>query len=160
MLPMRYTVIQQGGGISFVADSQMLGALVAACAANPRTYQELLNGVDQFDKRLRDYVLNSLAIFDEHNAEGHYDLIHRVLAETRSANVPVFRIVDDLTRQASLQPVPAGLIIFNLKDQRIVQVQNPYGEIVRKGKIRLHDGKAWTRRVHPYELPSAWSIVP
>ncbi|GAC1435903.1 MAG: hypothetical protein NVSMB65_09950 [Chloroflexota bacterium] len=157
---MRYTVVQQGGGISFVADCQLLSALVAACGANPGGYEDLLGGVDRYDKRLRDYVLNSLAIFDEHNAEGHYEAIHQVLAETRPANVPVFRIVDDVTRQASLQPVRSGVIIFNLKDHRIVQVQNTYQDIVRSGKIRLHDGKAWTRRVERYELPTHWSIVP
>jgi hypothetical protein len=157
---MRYTIVYQGGGISFVADCEFLGALVAACAANPRTYEDLLQGVDEYDKRIREYVLNSLAIFDEHNVDGHYDAIHQVLAETRPANVPVFRIVDDLTRQASLQPVPTGLILFNLKDHRIVQVQNTYHNVERKGRIRLHDGKAWTRRIQRYELPTTWSIVP
>jgi hypothetical protein len=157
---MRYTIVQQGGGISFIADCQVLGALVAACAANPRTYEDLLAGVDEYDKRLQDYVLNSLAIFDEHNVTGHYDAIHRVLADTRPANLPVFRIVDDVTRTASLQPVPTGLIIFNLKDQRIVQVQNTYQNVERTGKIRLHDGKSWTRRIQRYELPTNWSIVP
>ena len=157
---MRYTVVQEGGGISFVADCQFLSALVAACAANPAGYQELLAGVDRYDKRLRVYVLNSLAIFDEHNVAGHYEAIHHVLAETRSANLPVFRIVDDSTRQASLQPARSGAIIFNLKDHRIVQLQNTYGDVSRAGKIRLHDGKAWTRRVERYELPTHWSIVP
>jgi hypothetical protein len=157
---MRYTIVQQGGGISFVADCQLLSALVAACATSPATYEDLLAEVDQYDKRLRDYVLNSLAIFDEHNVSGRFEAIHRVLAETRPANAPVFRIVDDATRQASLQPVRTGLILFNLKDHRIVQVQNTYQDITRKGKIRLHDGKAWTRRVERYELPVHWSIVP
>ncbi len=160
MNPMRYTIVQLDGGISFVADSQLLSALVAACVANPHTYEDMLASVDEYDKRLRNYVLNSLAIFDEHNVSGNYEAIARVLADTRPVNVPVFRIVDDATRQASLQPVSGGLVIFNLKDQRIVQVQNTNYTVERKGKIRFHDGKAWTRRVQRYELPTNWSIVP
>ena len=32
---MRYTIVQENGGVSFVDDEFMLPALVAACATNP-----------------------------------------------------------------------------------------------------------------------------
>jgi hypothetical protein len=105
-------------------------------------------------------VLSALAVFDEHNVPGRYDAIHRVLDETSPAELPPFRIVDERTREASLQPIKAGLIIFNLKDRRIVQVHNGTGEVERNGRARHHNGRHWTARVHTYELPDGWRIVP
>lgn len=157
---MRYTIIGERGGISFVEDEYMLPALVAACAANPSTYEALLDAAHEFDRRPRDQVRNALSVFDEHNMPGRYHAIHRSLAETTGVYTPAFRIVDDLTRQASLQPVKAGLIIFNLKERRIVQVQNTTGEVERSGTARHHNGQRWTARVHSYKLPDTWSIVP
>ena len=34
---MRYTIVHDNGGVSFVGDEFMLPALVAACAGNPTT---------------------------------------------------------------------------------------------------------------------------
>lgn len=157
---MRYTIIEHAGGVSFVGDCRLLDALVAACAAMPHTLADLLAQAEAFDLRVRDYVLNGLAVFDEHNVPGAYDPIHRVLAETRPVNQPAFRIVDDLTRVASLQPVRTGLVIFNLINCRIVQVQNTYQEVMRSGRVQMHNGRTWLRQTRPYELPYIWSIVP
>ncbi len=157
---MRFTIVTVSGGISFVGDEYMLPALVAACAANPTTYESLLDAAHEYDRRPRDGVRNALAVFDEHNLPGSYDAIHKALAETPPPYLLPFRIVDEQTRAASLQPVKAGLIIFNLKQQRIVQVQNSAGDVEREGTARHHNGRAWTQRLHPYTLPSSWRIVP
>ena len=157
---MRYTIVHDNGGVSFVGDEFMLPALVAACATNPTTYEGLLEAAHEYDRRPRDHVLSALAVFDEHNVPGRYDAIHRVLDETAPAELPPFRIVDERTREASLQPIKAGLIIFNLKDRRIVQMHNGTGEVERNGRARHHNGRHWTARVHTYELPDGWRIVP
>ncbi len=156
---MRYTIVDQNGGVSFVADEYMLTALVAACSTNPTTVEGLLDAVHEVDRRPRDQVRHALSVFDEHNVPGSYDAIHRTLAETPSIYASAFRIVDERTRQASLEPVKAGLIIFNLKERRIIQVQNSVG-IERNGTAHHHNGRQWTARVHPYELPDSWRIVP
>lgn len=156
---MRYTIVHDNGGVSFVGDEFMLDALVAACASNPSTYEDLLEAAHEYDRRPRDMVRNALAVFDEHNVPGSYGAIHRVLAEALPADVPAFRIVDEQTRQASLQPVKAGLIIFNLKERRIVQVWNSAG-VERSGTARHHNGRQWTQRIHNYELPESWRIIP
>lgn len=157
---MRYTIVNDRGGVSFVGDEFMLPALVAACAADPTTYEGLLDAAHEYDRRPRDQVRNALSVFDEHNLPGSYGAIHRALAEAPPIYAPAFRIVDEITRQASLQPVKAGLIIFNLKERRIVQVQNTTGEVERSGTARHHNGQRWTARVHSYQLPDSWSIVP
>jgi hypothetical protein len=116
--------------------------------------------VDLYDRRVREYVLSSLAVFDEHNTRENPSAIHAILRETRAARTPPFRIMDELTRDASLQPVRAGLVIFNLVARRIVQVQNSYREVVRVGAVQIHDGVRWTRLARRYSIPDSWSIVP
>lgn len=157
---MRYTVVDRAGAVSFVADCDALAAIVAGCAVNPRSLPELLDAAHEFDKRLREYVTSGLAIFDEHNSPANPAAIHAALDYCPPHELPVFRVIDDHTRQASLQPVKAGVIIFNLVDRRIVQVMNTYAEIRRKGRVRVHDGRHFTDEVHRYELPGDWRLVP
>jgi hypothetical protein len=159
---MRYTIVQDDGGISFVGDEYMAPALVAACATNPMTYQSMLDAAHEYDRRPRDEVRRALSIFDEHNVPDDYDTIHRDLAHASDGRgyMSAFRIVDEKTRQASVQPAKAGVIIFNLKRRRIVQMQSDTAEVERSGQAQHHNGHGWTQRVHAYELPDSWRIVP
>lgn len=157
---MRFTILDSRGTISFVADCYALGALVAACADNPLTVKSLLERASCFHRRLWDYVSSGLAIFDEHNVDGHLEPIHAALQYCAPHEVPVFRVVDDVTRQASLTPVKAGVVLFNLPVKRIVQIQNSFGDIERAGRIRVHDGTRVTNEIQRYKLPSDWSLVP
>jgi len=157
---MRFTIIDRRGTVSFVADCEALGALVAACSRDPRTLEELLDYAAEYYPSLRDYVLSGLAIFDEHNVDGHYEAIHSALRYCLPHEVPVFRVVDELTQQASLQAVKAGVILFNLLARRIVQIQNTYSEVGRAGRIRVVRGEHASSRVYPYRLPPNWTIVP
>ncbi len=157
---MRFTIVHPTGTISFVGDGFLMLPLVAACATNPETLPALLVRVDDIDRRLRNRIMNGLAIFDEHNVEGNYTSIHSQLESPRETPEPVFRVVDDLTRQRSLEPTRTGLIIFNLKDHRIVQVLNHFYAVERAGEVHLHTGSRYSRRTVTYELPESWSIVP
>ena len=157
---MRFTVVDALGKVSFVAPCSTLEVLVAACARGARTLQSLLELAEPFAPGLRERVLSGLAVFDEHNAPGHYQAIHGALAYFAPGEHPVFRIVDDRTRDASLQPVRAGVVIFNLAEKRIVQIQNTYSEIRRKGRLRVRDASSGSPRVHAYELPADWALVP
>jgi hypothetical protein len=69
-------------------------------------------------------------------------------------------VVDDRTQEAALQPVRAGVVVFNLVDKRIVQIQNTYSEIRRRGRVRVQDATTPAPRVHAYELPPDWALVP
>lgn len=157
---MRFTIVDGSGTISFVDDGFLMLPLVAACATNPGTLPQMLKRVDDIDRRLRNRILHGLAIFDEHNVEGDYAAIHAALERPEAEREPVFRVVDDLTRQRSLEPTRTGLIIFNLKDHRIVQVLNHFYAVERSGEVHLHTGSRYSRRTITYELPESWSIVP
>lgn len=155
---MRFTIVDPGGTVSFVGDGFLLMPLVAACAANPSSLRDMIEHADAIDRRLRFHVGRGLLVFDEHNADGDYRSIHRQLDDNRAE--PVFRVVDDVTRARSLEPTRTGLIIFNLKDRRIIQVLNHFYAVERSGEVHIHNGERYSRRTVSYRLPDAWSIVP
>jgi len=157
---LRCTVIDGEGGISFIAHGEVLAALAKGCVANPQSLEELLEYSEPFYHTLREHVLNGLAIFDERNVKGRYEAIHKALEMCRPYEQPVFRIVDDLTREASLRPVKAGAVLFNLPARRIVQLQNSYREITRVGRGRVFDGERLTNDMFSYRLPKEWALVP
>lgn len=157
---MRFTVIDTSTRVSFVAPCPALDALVAACARAPGTLDELLQAATPFAPDLRDRVLSGLAVFDEHNAPGHLERIHAAFDYCRPEEVPVFRILDERARQVSLKPVRAGIVLFNLREKRIVQLHNTYAEIQRKGRVRVAQPAANAARTQRYELPADWSLVP
>jgi len=156
----RFTVIDADGGVSFVAHGDALPALLKACSQGPAGLGELLDLAVPYYQALREYVLNGLAVFDERNVAGNYDAIHKAFEFCQPHELPVFRVVDDLTREASLTPVKAGGIIFNLPARRIVQIQNTYREIGRNGRGRFFDGQRITSSVFYYRLPREWELVP
>jgi hypothetical protein len=157
---LRLTIIAPAGGMSFVAHGEALPALLKACASNPDTVDELLERAEPYYHGLQERVANGLAMFDERNVEGNYAAIHAALEHARPEESPLFRIVDEITREASLRPVKAGAIVINLIDRRIVQIQNAYREIRRSGRGRIFDGERMTSSIFTYQLPKAWALVP
>jgi len=157
---MRCTIVDASGTVSFIVDGEALPALAAACSRNPATLYALLDGVDPLYGDLRDRVLNGIAMFDERNVPGHYEAIHQALDFCAPHEQPVFRVVDDRTREVSLQPVKAGVVLFNLVGKRIVQLHNSFREITRSGRYRVFDGHRHTNRIFSYRLPGEWAIVP
>ena len=157
---MRFTVVDGTGTVSFVGPCHALKMIAAACSRCPRDHRELLEFTAEYDARLSRDVLAGLAVFDEHNVPGNVDAIRAQLSTNGAVDVPPFRVLDELTRQRSLDPVRAGLVVFNLPAQRIVQVQNSYADLGRQGRGRIRRDGRPTRRLYHYELPGDWSIVP
>ena len=157
---MRFTVIDHRGRVSFIAPCSTLEALVAACSTQPRTLAELLAAAEPFIGDLKDHVDSALAVFDEHNSPSNPAWINAALDYLASSEAPVFRVIDARTEDLSLTPVRAGVVVFNLLAKRIVQIQNTYAEIRRRGRVRVIKGNQPTESVHRYELPADWSLVP
>ncbi|PZR99041.1 MAG: hypothetical protein DLM69_07800 [Candidatus Chloroheliales bacterium] len=166
MYVMRFTVIDPNGTVSFVAPCNGLKALVAACSSQPppTTTRELLAATAGYDDRLGDNVLNGLARFDEYNsAEQHSNFdaaIQLFSADSRDHELPPFRVINEATRDLSLTPVKAGLVLFNLAQKRIIQVQNTYAEVERRDRGRIHRGGKPTQQLYHYQLPPDWAILP
>lgn len=157
---LRCTVIDLRGAVSFIIDGDALPALVKGCASAPSKLEEFLDALDPYYGNVRDQVLNGLAIFDERNANGNYHEIHKAFRFCAPHEQPVFRVVDEETREMSLTPVKAGAVIFNLRARRIVQIQNSYWEITRRGRGAVFDGERFTGERFIYQLPREWALVP
>src|SRR5919202_2407806 len=137
---MRYTIIDRGGKVSFVGPCVALEALVAGCARQPRTLGELLDAAAPYNSSLREIVLSGLAVFDEHNSPANFRNFLAALEYCRPADLPVFRELDERTQEAALTPVKAGVVVFNLIEKRIIQIQNTYNEIRRRGGVPVTGG--------------------
>jgi hypothetical protein len=128
---MRYTVVDPNGVTSFIGPCEALRPLLMGCVGGAATLEDLLRAAERSGAKLIEPVTSGLAVFDEHNAYGNYAAIHGAIEHLRPYEIPPFRVVDDRTRQASLQPVKAGAIIFNLPKRRIVQLQNLFTDVAR-----------------------------
>lgn len=158
---MRYTVIDARGSVSFVAPVESLKPLVAACSHRPATVGALLRAVRPYDDKLADDVVSALAVFDEHVTPETPDRLHAWLDAATEQPAPAFRVLDDRTRRESLRAVRGGLILFNLKAQRIVQVHNNLVRVRRRDRGRVRaSGVPMDGNLYAYELPEDWSLVP
>ena len=77
---MRFTLVEDQQGISFVAPPTALAEIVASCARDPRTIKDLLADVERHAPALVSTIRAGLAVFDEHNAYGDFSQIHAALA--------------------------------------------------------------------------------
>ena len=157
---MRFTVIDANGTISFVASVESLKPTVAACSHNPQSLDELLQALALYDDLLAAQVRGGLAVFDEHVTADAPEGAHRLLAAP-PAPPAVFRVVDDRTGEASRKAFGGGLVIFNLKARRIVQVHNNLLRIRRRDRGRVRQGgKPVDGELYGYDLPAEWALVP
>jgi hypothetical protein len=156
----RLTVVDGAGTVSFIAHASAAQALAAACASEPTTLRELLDASTTYDKKLRDNVLADLAVFDEHNVPDDLTDIHHRLDTLAPREVRAFRVLDPITREASLSPVRSGVILYNLSARRIVQIENTYEPIRPSGQVNYHNGQFLSVRLLSYKLSPEWVIVP
>lgn len=157
---LRLTIVDPRGAVSFVTHGEALPALMRACTTNPHTIDELLERAEPYYHGLQDRVTNGLAMFDERNTIENFQHIHHALTAVKGEDTPVFRIVDDVTREASLRPVQAGCVVLNLMARRIITLQNGYMAITRNGRGEIFDGERNTGATFVYRLPQTWSLVP
>lgn len=144
----RFTIVDRDGAVSFVYEGTALGSMLEACLTGATSLAGFLDAVARRNPGLREHVACGLAVFDEHNVDGNYEAIHEAIEHFPSDELPVFRVVDDATREASLRPTRTGVIVFNLSERRIVQMHNNYDGIV--------DVSQRARRLQR----AGWRIVP
>ncbi len=157
---MRFTVVDGSGTMSFVAPGYALKILTAACSKRPQDHRALFAFAEEYDPRLAGGVVKGLSRFDADRRRADSDVPGAEMADDTSIAPPPFRVVDEVTRRRSLEPAHAGLVVFNLTAKRIVQIQNSYGDLLRKDRGRLRRDGRPVRALYSYELPADWSIVP
>ncbi|MGD9713552.1 MAG: hypothetical protein AB7V46_16020, partial [Thermomicrobiales bacterium] len=63
-------------------------------------------------------------------------------------------------RNLSLLPERLGIVLFNLPERRIVQIQNAYGEVLRRDRGRFREDGNPVNRFYHYALPKSWQLIP
>lgn len=156
----RCNVIDQAGTVSFTAPPHGLKVIAAAISRGARSLSDVLRHARTFDAEWVKAVHADLMVFDEYNVDCVHDAFRREVEAGDTREHHAFRVIDQSTRRRSLMPSRLGLVVFNLKEQRIIQIHNSYDDLRRKdrGRIRV-DGEPTGVLFH-YELPPDWSLLP
>lgn len=153
----RFNVIDDTGTASFLGPRHGSKMIAAACGANHRTLDDLLTYVRALDERWAAEVEAGLQEFDA-----------RVAAADGADAAPTpaggwsspFRVIDAETRRQSMKGSTLGLFVVNLRERRIVQVDNRSIELETSGKGRVRRNGQPTRMLFHYALSPEWRLVP
>ncbi|MEZ4523887.1 MAG: hypothetical protein R3A46_19975 [Thermomicrobiales bacterium] len=159
-MSVRITITDSTTTTSFLSPGHAIKMFVAACSHDVPSMDAMFEVVGHLDSALVEEVRHGLARFDEHNVEDDTTAFDRKLAVTPADQLPPFRVLNPELRNASLEPARLGLILFNLKSKRIVQILNHYGEINRSDRGRVRVSGEPVRRLYRYELSSDWALLP
>lgn len=159
-MTVRITIADRKSTVSFMSPGHAIKMFVAACSHDVTSVGDMLNVAGQLDQALIAEVRTGLMRFDEHNVEDDFRAFEAVMAATPRNQLPPFRVFGPELRNASLDPGRLGLIVFNLRSKRIVQVQNHYGEISRTDRGRIWIEGEPARRLYRYELSPEWALLP
>jgi hypothetical protein len=157
---LRYTVVDDSGTVSFVGPGHAMKMLAAACAREPADVRSLLDAAGRYDAVFAKTILDGLSIFDEHNTAEDHAASDAQFADVEPKDSPPFRVLNEEMRIRSLEPVGAGLVVYNLPARRIIQVQNSYAELQHQGRGRHRENGRPVQRLYHYKLPDSWTILP
>ena len=156
----RVNLIDERGTISLLTPPHGPKMLTAVAGLGLETSREMLEAVAAMDESWIRQVQSQLAMFSEFNVDSLDEDWREMVEENDSVVHPAFRVIDGVTRSRSLVPGSLGLIVFNLKQRRIIQVQNAWDELERTGEGRYRIDGDIDERMYSYTLPETWSLVP
>lgn len=157
---LRITLIDSQGTISFGAPGHMAKMMAAACAHNPTSIEQVLGSLSTLDPASAESLKHGLARFDEFVVRDDATSIDEWLAQNDPLDGTPFRLIDARLREATLTPLPLGVIMVNLPDKRIVQIENRYGALLRKDRGRMRRDGEPIGQMYRYELSPEWSLLP
>ena len=156
----RINLIDDRGTISLLAPPHGPKMLTAVAGLGLETSRHMLNAVAKLDAEWIRQVQSQIAMFDEFNVDTLDSGWQEMVQEEDTIVHPAFRVIDGVTRSRSLVPGSLGLIVFNMKQRRIIQVHNSWDELSRTGEGRYRVDGDPEERKFTYALPETWSLVP
>lgn len=156
----RINMIDERGTVSLLSPQHGPKMLTAVAGLELASTRDMLQAVAALDSEWVRQVQSQLAMFDEFNLDELSEDWREMIERRDSAVHPAFRVMDPVTRARSLQPASLGLIVFNLKERRIIQVHNNGEDLERAGEGRYREDGQPLDRLYSYSLPSNWSLVP
>ena len=157
---LRITLIDSEGTISFGAPGHIAKMMAAACAHNPTAIDQVLGTLTTLDPASTESIKHGLARFDEFVVRDDATSIDEWLAQNDPLDGTPFRLIDPRLREATLTPLPLGVVMVNLPDKRIVQIENRYGALLKKDRGRMRRDGEPIGQLYRYELSDEWSLLP
>lgn len=154
----RFNIIDPAGVVSFLGPRHGSKMIAAACGANHTSLDGVLTYIHSLDEVWAREIERGLEDFDATRRPGGTN-DYRDPDSWHNWQRP-FRVVDRVSRQASMKPGPLGLLVINLKEHRIVEVDNRSISLRRTDRGRVRRNGKPTKMLFRYRLPSEWAIVP
>lgn len=151
----RFNVIDEQGTVSFLGPRHGSKMVAAACGADHRSLQSMLTYLEALDEVWASEIARGLREFDARHAESEPETV----VKTHDWREP-FRVIDAVTRAQSMRIASLGLFVVNLRERRIVQVDNRSTELEMAGKGRVRRNGKPTRMLFRYDLSPEWDLVP
>jgi hypothetical protein len=153
----RFNIIDHSGTASFLGPRHASKMIAAACGANHRSLDSMLVYIRGLDEVWAGEVESGLRAFDERIAEGS---AAGPSLDPHMGWMAPFRVVDAETRRQSMSFSSLGLFVVNLKERRIVQVDNRSIELEKAGRGRVRRNGKPTKMLFRYSLSPEWQLVP
>lgn len=156
----RFNVIDPTGVVSFLGPRHGSKMIAAACGANQRSLDGVLTYVRALDEEWVREIEQGLEAYDAEHPQRGSESNGSGEADTGWWWQRPFRVTNPESRQASMKSGPLGLLVINLKEQRIVEVDNRSIGLQRTDRGRVRRNGKPTRMLFRYRLPPDWAIVP
>lgn len=146
--------------VSFLAGRDTALRLVAGCAVNPRSLDELLLATEVYQRGIAAWLMADLMTFDKAwQREGEAYVQRAFGPHAGTENQPVaFQVVDELTEAAAHAPAEGGLIAIDLPAHHVGVAGDV--EVLREDQVLVHTGERLTDQAITYILPREWEVEP
>jgi hypothetical protein len=152
----RFNIIDEYGTVSFLGPRHGSKMVAAACGANHRSLATLLTYLEALDEVWAGEIARGLRAFDARRAGRVREKNDLPGHDWREP----FRVIDAETRSQSMRISSLGLFVVNLRERRIVQVDNRSIELEKTGKGRVRRNGKPTKMLFRYDLSPEWDLVP
>lgn len=152
---LRITIVDHSKTVTLPGDELLARQLVAACAANPETLEDLLLATEPLRPGITRQVINGLLRFDQKR--------HQEWMVNLDAFHDIFEVMDAHLDQLSLQGLPGGLILFDLYEKNVwiaaPHITGQGGEIKREDTLPVFENGQISKKTITYSLDKVWKIV-
>jgi hypothetical protein len=154
----RVTIVDGTKTITMPADTLLTRQIVAACASDPESLEDLLLAAEPLRPGLTQQVINALLRFDQ--VSQARPKTGMLMLDPASA---VFEAIDPGLEELSMQGLPGGLTIFDLEEKMIYCAAPSLasaGQVLKREDVLpvVEKGQP-TRKTITYSLDKSWKVL-
>lgn len=156
--PIRITVIDRSKIVTMPGDTLLTRQLVAACASDPETLEDMLLAAEPLRPGITRRIINALLRFDR-TMRSDPKIGALRLDPTRD----VFEVLNNRLRTLAFQGLPGGLALYDLKEKIIYSAAPSLylegSELKREDELPVVENGQLTRKTITYSLDKNWRVV-